>query len=226
VSEQREPTLIEYATAAFVALSLAAFAGQLSLWLWFVLSEATATRPSVGLQLIPFLVRSSATRTAMLVVLFWAARRKAHPALLLLAAVALSVVERLGVGVAAWLTGQLSPGLDGRAPGAGPTFEVVARHTLVGLVSCGGITQMSGVALAGWLATLARRTLASGLAVAVTGVAFVLSIPLRSLDPALRIGFLLQCLAYCVAITVLLPLAIRIVPRAFERLGLSGHEEQ
>jgi hypothetical protein len=215
----REPSFAEYAAAALAALIAAALAEALAIYLWFLL-ENKPTLYGALLTVLTSGLRRGAARATVLVALAVLARRGVRSAPLLGASLVLALLEKLAAGIGLWIYYQFK-GIP-----IGGQMEEMLADVIRGIASRDGLLEVALIGLGVWLATLSRRTSFTGLFI---GGAVVLHGFLRLLWaglPAAGGVYAARFCAYGVVVAISLPLALRLVPRAFEKIGLAPREEE
>jgi hypothetical protein len=208
---KREPTLIEFATAALGSLLLSAIAGLLAY---------RTLQPGHLTAWLPHAFRSSALAAGSFVAMVAIARRGTGEMALFGFALAIAVIATCAEWVSWWISGGMAPAFGGERVSA--SFADTIRQMLHQDLSLTGVISLTFIALANCLATLWRRSRFVGLLLSLgsvpAGILFVLG---ARYSLAHREASALLYLTSCVTLAVLLPLALRLVPRAFERAGLS-----
>jgi hypothetical protein len=211
---KREPTLIEFGVAVFATLLASFLAGQLVYWICSPQGQTFSVMSHGGS------FRSAALEACALVALLAISRRGARELRLFACSLAIAAVVLSASQVGGWLSAQLAPAFGGR-----PTTRTLATllHDLIrSRTSLSGIVTLAFLALGNCLATLGRRTLFAGAAVSLGIVPNAIMIVIdRRYPDGYRTASTLYYLTAFVVASVLFPLAVRLVPRAFETLGLS-----
>jgi hypothetical protein len=219
-SPKIEPTLIEYGVAAFAVLFLATLGGQVPTYLWSEWNAPTDGSwlggPWYELPSPAGALRWAGLEAAPLVALLFLDRRGTPPGMLLGAALVLSIATAL-LSVAAWCLQSIWD------EGSGASIDI--ERAFRQLLTVSDTTGILGIAVGDFLATRRRARLAVGLAYAVPTIPFWVVSVLRAGPRGERLAVALDGAVAVVVVAVLLPLAFRLVPRAFERFGLHVREE-